>query len=123
MKEEYKTCPKCHNMVDKKDKQCPYCLTPLTIRNTSWNYISDTINQELEAQSYNTGNSTIRDDKQQKRNWELPPLFQNFLDLQKASKTWDKEARKKIIKYIIIFYIIIQFIPIIIESIKSLFWE
>jgi RNA polymerase subunit RPABC4/transcription elongation factor Spt4 len=29
MKEEYKTCPYCHNMVDKKDKQCPYCLKSL----------------------------------------------------------------------------------------------
>jgi len=123
MKEEYKTCPNCHNMVDKKDKQCPYCLTPLTRRNNSWSYISDVINQKLETESYNTGSDTIRDDKQQKQNWELPPLFQKFLDLQKASKAWDKQARKKVIRYIIIFYILIQSIPIIIETIQSFFWK
>ena len=127
MKEEYKTCPYCHNMVDKKDKQCPYCLKSLTRRNTGWNYISHTINnsinQQLEAEINSTGSDTIRDDAQQKKNWELPPLFQKFLDLQKAWKAWDKEARKKVIKYIIIFYLIIQFIPVIIETIRWFFWE
>jgi len=123
MKEEYKTCPNCHNMVDKKDKQCPYCLKSLTWRNTGWNYITDTINQRLEEENNITYNDTIRDDKQQKNNWELPPLFQKFLDLQKAWKAWDKEARKKVIKYIIIFYLIIQFIPVIIETIRSFFWK
>lgn len=123
MKEEYKTCPNCHNMVDKKDKQCPYCLKSLTWRNTGWNYITDTINQRLEEESNITYNDTIRDDKQQKNNWELPPLFQKFLDIQKASKAWDKQARKKVIKYIIIFYLIIQFIPVIIETIRWFFWE
>ena len=123
MKEEYKTCPNCHNMVDKKDKQCPYCLKSLTWRNTGWNYITDTINQELEEESNITYNDTIRDDKQQKNNWELPPLFQKFLDIQKASKAWDKQARKKVIRYIIIIYVLIQFIPVIIEIIRSFFWK
>ena len=123
MKEEYKTCPNCHNMVDKKDKQCPYCLKSLTWRNSGWNYITDTINQRLEEESNITYNDTIRDDKQQKNNWELPPLFQKFLDIQKASKAWDKQARKKVIKYIIIFYLMIQFIPVIIETIRWFFWE
>lgn len=123
MKEEYRTCPNCHNMVDKKDKQCPYCLKSLTWRNTGWNYITDTINQRIEEEIHNTYNDTIRDDKQKKQNWELPPLFQKFLDIQKASKAWDKQARKKVIKYIIIFYLIIQFIPVIIKAIWSIFWE
>ena len=138
MKEEYKTCPNCHNMVDKKDKQCPYCLTSLTRRNI-WNSSNKTntsnarnlwSNPTTGEEEYNSGaedyianSSTIRDDKQQKKNWELPPLFQKFLDLQKAWKAWDKEARKKVIKYIIIFYLIIQFIPVIIETIRWFFWE
>ena len=137
MKEEYKTCPNCHNMVDKKDKQCPYCLTSLT-RWSMWNLSnktntsntrdlwSDATTREehhSDTEGYNGDSGTIRDDKQQKKNWELPPLFQKFLDLQKAWKAWDKEARKKVIKYIIIFYLIIQFIPVIIKAIWSIFWE
>jgi hypothetical protein len=138
MKEEYKTCPNCHNMVDKKDKQCPYCLTSLTRRNI-WNSSNktntsntqgtwdDNTTEDEEYNSdtggYNGDGITIRDDKQQKKNWELPPLFQKFLDIQKAWKAWDKEARKKVIKYIIIFYVLIQLIPAIIEVIKSHFWE
>ena len=137
MKEEYKTCPNCHNMVDKKDKQCPYCLTSLTRRNMwnssnrinnwstrgTWN--STTTNEEYNSDTneYNENSDTIRDDKQQKKNWELPPFFQKFLDLQKAWKAWDKQARKKIIKYVIIFYVFLQLIPVIVETIKSLFWE
>lgn len=140
-KEEYKTCPNCHNMVDKKDKQCPYCLTSLTRRSTSkilnnealrkydWNtntYTTDAENLDIESNTEietNIENDSIRDDKQQKKNWELPPLVQKFLDIQKASKAWDKEAKKKTITYIIIFYLLLQFLPIIIETIKSIFWE
>lgn len=123
MKEEYKTCPNCHNMVDKKDKQCPYCLKSLTWRNTTWNHITNSINQELEEENNRIYNDTIRDDKQQKKNWEIPPLFQKILDLQKAWKAWDKQARKTVIKYIIMIYVLIQFIPVIIESIRSFFWK
>jgi len=134
MKEEYKTCPNCHNMVDKKDKQCPYCLTSLRRRNTSsilnneemrkynWNTNTNISDYENEEET-NIESSSIRDDKQQKKDWELPPLFQKFLDLQKASKAWDKEAKKKVIKYIVIFYLLLQFIPIIIDTIKWFFWE
>jgi len=129
-KEEYKTCPNCGNMVDKKDKQCPYCLKSLSWRNGIWSYNnnsrnnntnSNTSTEDYDTNSYNT--NTIRDDKQTNKNWELPPLFQKFLDLQKAGKSWDKEARKKIIKYIIILYVLIQFIPLIIETIRTSFWE
>lgn len=137
MKEEYKTCPNCHNMVDKKDKQCPYCLTSLTRwsmwnlsnkTNTSntrdlWSDATTSEEHNSDTEGYNRDSGTIRDDKQQKKNWELPPFFQKFLNIQKASKAWDKEARKKVIKYIIIFYLIIQFIPVIIKAIWSIFWE
>jgi len=129
-KEEYKTCPNCGNMVDKKDKQCPYCLKSLSWRNSVWNYNNNTRNNSIDpntnTENYNTdkyNTNSIRDDKQTKKNWELPPFFQKFLDLQKAGKSWDKEARKKVIKYIIIFYILVQLIPVIIETIKSFFWE
>jgi len=121
-------------MVDKKDKQCPYCLTSLRRRNTSsilnneemrkynWNTNTNISDYENEEET-NIESSSIRDDKQQKKDWELPPLFQKFLDLQKASKAWDKEAKKKVIKYIVIFYLLLQFIPIIIDTIKWFFWE
>ena len=130
MNEDYKLCPYCHNMVDKKDKKCPYCLKSLSWRNSAWSYNNNTrnnsINSSTSTDNYNTDNynsNTIRDDKQAKKDWELPPFFQRFLDLQKAGKAWDKEASKKVVKYIIIFYLLIQLIPVIIKTIESIFWD
>ena len=48
MKDKYKECPNCHNIVEKRDKQCPYCLTNLkrrsyeSIKNSvsKWNNLS-----------------------------------------------------------------------------------
>lgn len=115
MKEEYKTCPYCNNMVDKKDKQCPYCLKSLSrrnITNTETNY--ERINNEENIDR----DSGIKDNKSG-NNFEIPPLFQKMLNFQQAQKTWDKETRKKTIKYIVIFYIVIQIISLII----ALLWE
>ena len=130
MTEDYKFCPYCNNVVDKKDKQCPYCLKSLGWRNSIWNININTQNNKNynpDTKNYDTNNDssnrTIRDDKQAKKNWELPPFFQRFLDLQKAGKAWDKDARKKTIKYIIIFYVLIQLIPVIIKTISSFFWN
>ena len=123
MKEEYKTCPYCHNMVDKKDKQCPYCLKSLWWLSGSVSYTPNTQSYNPKIEGYGSNNDTIRDDKQQKKNWELSPFFQKFLDLQKESKAWDKQARKQLIRYAIIFYVLLQSIPAIIKIIKSFFWE
>lgn len=111
MKEEYKTCPNCHNMVDKKDKQCPYCLTPLTRRNTSWFYwIGEEYNEETEntrycdikAEEENTNNETIRNDKQHTTSEGLLPLLRSLV----KKKKWNDETM--IIKAIIIICIFIM---------------
>lgn len=111
MKEEYKTCPNCHNMVDKKDKQCPYCLTPLTRRNTSWFYwIGEEYNEETENTGYcdikaeeeNTNNETIRNDKQHTTSEGLLPLLRSLV----KKKKWNDETI--IIKTIIIICIFIM---------------
>ena len=111
MKEEYKTCPNCHNVVDEKDKQCPYCLTPLTRRNTSW-YYWDTkeYNQDIQnAEDYNTNNEstnnvTIRNDKQNTTSEGLLPLLRSLV----KNKKWKKEDETIIIKAIIIICIFIM---------------
>ena len=111
MKEEYKTCPNCHNMIDKKDKQCPYCLTTLTRRNTSWFYwVGEEYNQETEnteyyninAENESTNNETIRNDKQNTTSEGLLPLLRSLV----KKKKWSDETM--IIKAIIIICISIM---------------
>lgn len=120
MKEEYKTCPYCHNMVDKKDKQCPYCLKSLWWLSGAVNYTPNKEHYNPKIEGYGSNNDTIRDDKQQKKNGEIPPFFQKFLDIQKAWKSWDKQTNTKAISYIIIIYILISFIT---RLIRLFFWE
>jgi len=114
MKEEYKTCPNCHNMVDKKDKQCPYCLTPLTRRNSSWFYWrTEEYNLETENTEYtedydinteneSTNNETIRNDKPNTTSEGLLPLLRSLV----KKKKWNDETM--IIKAIIIICIFIM---------------
>lgn len=132
MQEEYKTCPYCHNMVDKKDKECPYCLKSLSWRNSAWSYNHNTRNNSIDSntEDYNIDNyntDTIRDDKQAKKNWELPEIFQKFLDFQKQINWWkkinDSNTVKKIRKFIIIFFLVTRGIPMIIELISELIWD
>lgn len=119
MKEEYKTCPYCHNMVDKKDKQCPYCLKSLWWLSGSVNYTPNTQRYNPRIEGYGSNNDTIKDDKQQKKNWELSPFFQKILDIQQWKWTKDEEITMNRIKTImILFVVIIRIMPIIIRFIK-----
>ena len=121
MKEEYKICPYCNNAVDKKDKQCPYCLKSLTRRN---NPTIQTNNEPINSNNVDR-DSWIKDNKEW-NNFEIPPLFQKFLDTQKLNwlqKTNDPEEIKKIRKFFIIFFLAVRWIPFIIGIITSIFWD
>lgn len=121
MNEDYKLCPYCNNAVDKKDKQCPYCLKSLIRRNNSNISItsSQTNNEEVNR------DSGIKNNKSW--NFEIPPLFQKFSNIQKQfnwqNGTNDPEITKKVRKFAIIFFLIIRWIPFIIGIIASIFWD
>ena len=124
MNEDYKLCPYCNNAVDKKDKQCPYCLKSLTRRNNPNIKIEDT---QTNSESINR-DSGIKDNKSW--DFELPPLFQKFLDIQKqynwqkdTKNTNDPEMTNKVKALAIIFFIIIRWIPFIIGIFASIFWD
>lgn len=122
MKEEYKTCPYCHNMVDKKDKQCPYCLKPLRWRNSSEYHINmeDYIPSK---EKYDTSNNSIRDDKQQKNTKNLPRIFQTISDLSNLHPTKNELNITKKLKIISAIYALIILGIFIISMIGELIWK
>lgn len=112
MKEEYKECPNCHNMTDKSDKECPYCLHQFTIWNSFvWNnnFFEDNTNNE---------NTPLE-------NMSIHPILKSLLGTQ---NTWTQnlskqEIIKKLRKVIIIFFIITWLIPTLVGLLSSFFWE
>lgn len=106
MKEEYKECPNCHNMVDKTDKECPYCLYSFWFTNSnSWNNIFDSV-----------GNN---------EQWWAPT---SFWDLIKSYQQWGKpldrkEMKKQVNIYLIIFVIIFRLLPTLVWILSSIISE
>ena len=93
MKEEYKECPNCHNMVDKLDTKCPYCLFSFLLNK------STVQNNEV-------------NNKEQKSST-------SFWDLLKDNKQWEYKL-DKIIRKVVIIIITIAIIKSIIPAILFL---
>lgn len=120
MNEDYKICPYCNNAVDKKDKQCPYCLESLSRRSSS----NAQINNNTTNSEYVNRDSGIKDNSEW-TNFEMPPLFQKFLDLQKEARLWkdDQITAKEAKKIALIFILIFLWVPLLIVIIASIFWD
>ena len=106
MKEEYRECPSCHNMVDKTDKECPYCLYSFWFTNT-------------------TTRNNVFDNEENKNEWELPTSFWDLIS--KYQQWWkildNKWMKKQVSTSIIIFIIIFRLLPTLIWIISSILPE
>lgn len=121
MEEQYKECPNCHNMVDKDDTQCPYCLTSLNFINTS-KFLSNFF-PEYKSPYWNSNFTTKYDNEQisienleeneeynQTRNTNSPYLIQSILEIE---KNFQEIKRNIDDKRIIIIIIGLALIPLI----------
>jgi len=107
MKEEYKECPNCHNMVDKWDKECPYCLHQFIIWSTSFAW-DDKI-------FWNNKDNPLE-------NITLSPFLKSLLGIQNnwAQNLSKQEIAKRLRRFIIIFMIITRLIPMLMGLFSSI---